>query len=70
MNDRGKQLLEARIAYLRAMYEAVPLDVWRKILQECVKDAEAGDRRAARFLGKYLLPSDLELVIKLQDTEV
>jgi ribosomal 50S subunit-associated protein YjgA (DUF615 family) len=70
MSDKAKELLEARRAYLRAMYEAVSVEDWRAILQQSVAEARAGDKRAIQFIAKYLLPSDLELIVKFPDTEV
>jgi hypothetical protein len=50
---RPRRLTEA--AYLAALAEEVPLEVWRIICQRAVRDALAGDHKARDWLSRYLM---------------
>ncbi len=41
--------------YLATLSNQVSIDVWRRIVDKAVKDAEGGDARAREWLAKYLL---------------
>jgi hypothetical protein len=56
---RPPRLTEA--AYLAALAEEVPLEVWRIICQRAVRDALAGDARARDWLSRYLMGNPGEL---------
>jgi hypothetical protein len=48
-------------AYLAALAEEVPLEVWRIICQQAVRDAIAGDAKARDWIARHLLGNPAEL---------
>jgi hypothetical protein len=50
---RPRRAVEAD--YLSALSDAVPLGIWKKIVEKAVEGALAGDRHAREWVGNYLL---------------
>ena len=51
----GRPRRETERDYLRVTIDAVPLDLWRQIVESTVTAAGQGDRHAREFLASYLL---------------
>jgi len=53
--NRGGPGREAKENYLACLAEVCSVDRWRAICRRAVKDAEAGDHRARKWLSKLLI---------------
>jgi hypothetical protein len=51
----GRPRRETERDYLKALTEAVPLDLWRAIVEQTAIAAGRGDYRAREWLGNYLM---------------
>jgi hypothetical protein len=56
--------------YLATLADAVPKRRWRKIITRAVRDAEAGDAKARRWLAEYLLGRRAEPLTTLAASEL
>ncbi|NMC20745.1 MAG: hypothetical protein GYA33_10035 [Thermogutta sp.] len=51
----GRPRWQTEVTYLAAVRDAVPVEIWREIVNQAVAEALAGNRHAREWLSRYLV---------------
>lgn len=69
-HGKGRPRRAVESDYLRALSDALSLDVWREIVAGAIESAKAGDGKAREWLSRYALGVQPESLMQLATDDV